>query len=133
LAARHPDRVTALTVMVGAAPLLPEERGALLGANRAGFEAAQQGWYPLYGYLEQMRQRILSGGGVRALLGDAPAEDLKIVDNPLWQRIDRANSAEALRQGAQGWADETLALLGTWDFRPRDLNKRDLVAWSGRR
>ena len=130
LASRHPDRVTALTVMVGAAPLLPEERGALLGVNRPGFEAAQQGWDALYGYLEQMRERTLSGGGGRALLGDAPAKDRKVVDDPIWQRIDRANTAEALPQGAEGWADETLALLGTWDFWPADV-QTSVTWWHG--
>jgi pimeloyl-ACP methyl ester carboxylesterase len=57
LAARHPDRVTALGVMVGAAPL-PEERGALLGVNRAGFRGRPTGLRALYGYLEQIGELL---------------------------------------------------------------------------
>jgi hypothetical protein len=113
--------------MVGAAPLAPEERGRLVGVNRAGLEAAEQGWDALHKYLEQVRQRILSEGGVRGRLDDAPAEDREIMTDPAWQRIDRANTIEALRQGAEGRADETLAIIGAWDFHPIDV--RTSVTW----
>ena len=127
LAARHPDRVSAVAVMVGAAPLAPEERELLVGVNRLGLEAAEQGWDALHKYLEQVAQRILSEGGVRGLLDDAPAQDREVMADPAWQRIDRANTIEALRQGAEGWADETLAIIGAWDFHPIDV--RTSVTW----
>ncbi|MBJ7607721.1 alpha/beta hydrolase [Candidatus Nephthysia bennettiae] len=41
--------------------------------------------------------------------------------DPAWQRVDRANTVEALRQGAEGWADESLALIGPWDFQPAEV------------
>ncbi len=47
--------------------------------------------------------------------------------DPAWQRIDRANVVEALLQGAEGWADETLAFIGTWDFQL--INVRTSVTW----
>jgi pimeloyl-ACP methyl ester carboxylesterase len=127
LAARHPDRISAVAVMVGAAPLAPEERGRLVGVNRAGLEAAEQGWDALHKYLEQVRQRMFSEGGVRGLLDDAPAEDREIMADPAWQRIDRANTIEALRQSAEGWADETLAIIRAWDFHPIEV--RTSVTW----
>ncbi len=119
-AARHPTRVAALTVMVGAAPLAPQERAQLVAVNRAGLEAADQGWDALHRYLTRMRQRVLSGG-VRGLLDDAPAGDRDIMADPGWQRVDHANVVEALRQGAEGWTDETLAITGAWDFQPAEV------------
>ena len=115
-AARHPDRVSAVTVMVGAAPLAPDERARLVAVNRASLEAAEHGWGALHGHLEETRQRVLAKGSW-STLEDAPAGDLKIMADPAWQRVDRANTVEALRQGAEGWADEALALIGPWDFR----------------
>ena len=128
-AARHPGRVSAATVVVGAAPLVPEERARLVGVNRAGQEAAEQGWDALHSYLARVRERVLSVG-VAGVLGDAPAADREVMADPAWQRIDRVNSAEALRQGAEGWTDETLALVGTWDFEPLDV-QGPITWWHG--
>jgi len=125
-AARHPDRVSAVTVMVGAAPLAPDERARLVAVNRAGLEAAERGWDALHSHLDGMRQRILSGGSW-SLLDDAPAGDREIMSDPAWQRVDRANTVEALREGAEGWADETLALVGAWDFDPGSVHAQ--VTW----
>lgn len=55
-------------------------------------------------------------GGSWSLLDDAPSTDREIISGPTCQRVDRANTVEALRQGAEGWTDETLALLRPWDF-----------------
>ncbi|MBJ7601208.1 MAG: alpha/beta fold hydrolase [Candidatus Dormibacteraeota bacterium] len=42
-AARHADRVSAVTVLVGAAPLAPDEQARLVSVNRASLEAAAGG------------------------------------------------------------------------------------------
>ena len=128
-AARHPARISAMTVMVGAGPLTPDERAQLVAVNRAGLEAAEQGWDALHDHLEKMRRRVLSGG-TWSLLDDAPAGDQEIMADPSWQRVDRANTVEALRQGAEGWADETLALTGEWDFEPVDV-QTSVTWWHG--
>jgi pimeloyl-ACP methyl ester carboxylesterase len=127
LAARHPDRVDAVTVVVGAAPFLPGERARLVGVNAAGLEAADQGWEALHRYLAGIRERVLADAGSRGVLADAPPPDRKIMADPAWQRIDRANSREALRQGAEGWTDEVLALVREWDFEPAQVQA--CVTW----
>lgn len=127
LAACHPDRVGAVTVVAGACPLIPEERARLVGVNVAGLMAADQGWEALHTYLAGIRERILADAGTRGVLADAPPEDRKIMADPAWQRIDRANTREALRQGAEGWADEVLAIVREWDFEPADIQAR--VTW----
>jgi hypothetical protein len=41
--------------------------------------------------------------------------------------MSRENLAETLRQGAEGWTDESMALHGEWDFTPEDV--RASVTW----
>jgi pimeloyl-ACP methyl ester carboxylesterase len=130
LAARHPDRIEAVAVVVGAAPLVPEERARLVGVNAAGLQAADQGWEALHIYLAGIRERILADAGTRGVLADAPPEDRKIMADPAWQRIDQANTREALRQGAEGWTDEVLAIVRDWDFEPADV-QASVTWWHG--
>lgn len=120
VAAKHPGRIAAVSVVVGASPLEPGEVGRLVGVNAAGYEAAERGWEPLHQLLAQFRERVLGEEGMAGMLADAPAEDRAIMLDPAWQRISRANTNEALRQGAEGWADESMVLLRDWDF---DLEK----------
>ena len=61
------------------------------------------------------------------VLSDAPAEDRAIMSDPAWRRISRANTGEALRQGAEGWTDESMALHRGWDFDLKTV--RQTVTW----
>jgi pimeloyl-ACP methyl ester carboxylesterase len=127
VAACHPDRISAVTVVVGAAPLVDEEAARLVGVNAAGYAAAEKGWQALYELLVQVRGRLLSEEGMQGVLSDAPQADRAIMENPVWQRMSRANTGEALKQGAEGWTDESLALHQDWDF---DLGSIDgSVTW----
>lgn len=116
VAARHPERITAVSVIVGGSPLKPDEVGRLVGVNAAGYAAAERGWDALYEVLAVVRERLLGDEGMAGVLSDAPPEDRQIMQNPSWQRISRANTAEALRQGAEGWTDESMAMHEDWDF-----------------
>ena len=49
------------------------------------------------------------------------------MEDPAWQRISRENIAESLKQGAEGWTDESLVLHGGWDFDPGQVRTR--VTW----
>lgn len=127
VAAGHPDRITAVTVVVGASPLAPDEVSRLVGVNAAGYEAAERGWEELHKLLILVRERLLGDEGMAGVLSDAPPEDRAIMENPAWQRMSRTNTGEALRQGAEGWADESMALHRGWDF---DLaTVRSTVTW----
>jgi pimeloyl-ACP methyl ester carboxylesterase len=127
IAARHPERVTAVSVIVGASKLAPDEVGRLVGVNAAAYEAGESGWAALHQLLDKVRERILGEEGMSGVLSDAPPEDRAIMEDPAWRRIARANNAEALRQGAEGWTDESMALLGEWDFDPKAV--RATVTW----
>ena len=127
LAARHPERVSAATVVVGGTPLVPEEVRQLVGVNAQGYALAEQGWQPLYEFLAQVRVRLFSEEGMQGVLNDAPPTDRKIMEDPAWQRMSRENIAETLKQGAEGWTDESLAMHRPWDFDAADV--RAHVTW----
>lgn len=128
LAARHPDRISAVTVVVGAAPLVQDEVDQLVGVNAGGYAAALKGWQALYEYLVPIRERLLGDAGMQGVLHDAPPTDRSIMESPTWQRLSRENLAESLRQGAEGWTDESLVLNMSWDFDPRDV-KASVTWW----
>jgi pimeloyl-ACP methyl ester carboxylesterase len=44
--------------------------------------------------------------------------------------MSRANLAETLKQGAEGWTDESMALHRAWDFDPGDV-KTSVTWWAG--
>jgi pimeloyl-ACP methyl ester carboxylesterase len=130
LAARHPERVSAVSVVVGGSPLVPDEVARLVGVNAAGYAAAEQGWDALHQLLTEVRERLLTDG-MASVLSDAPADDVSYMSNPEWRRKNAEDVAEALRQGAEGWADESLAMHGEWDFDPGQI-RTSVVWWHGR-
>ncbi len=130
MAACHPDRISAVTVVVGAAPLVDEEAARLVGVNATGYVAADRGWQDLYELLVAVRGRLLGDEGMQGVLGDAPAADRAIMGNPVWQRLSKTNTGEALKQGAEGWTDESLALHHEWDFDPGTI-EASVTWWHG--
>jgi len=127
LAARYPDKVSAVTVVVGGTPLIEEEVAQLVGVNARGYALAEEGWEPLHGFLTEVRARLLGDEGMQGVLSDAPPTDRAIMSDPVWQRMSRENLAETLRQGAEGWTDESYAMHGSWDFDPAEV--RTSVTW----
>jgi len=127
---KDPERITAVAVIVGSSPLEPDEVSRLVGVNAAGYAAAERGWDSLHDLLLQVRIRILGDEGMAGVLADAPPEDRAIMANPTWQKISRAVMAEALRQGAEGWADESMALHNGWDFDPDEVHAT-VTWWAG--
>jgi len=118
LAARHPDRVRAMTVLVGAAPCTGEEAGQLIGLNARAHALAQQGDVGgLRRLIEPLRAALLEDpvGVFRAVMDRAPAADRAVMADPQWQAELVVASKEALRQGVDGWADEAFALASPWD------------------
>src|ERR1041384_2266208 len=130
LAARHPDLVRAGTVVVGGTPLERDEGGKLGGVNAKGYALAEQGWKPLHEFLAQVRERLLGDEGMQGVLADAPESDRKIMSDPRWQEITREGIAETLKQGAEGWTDESLAMHGKWDFDPAQIGA-SVTWWHG--
>lgn len=127
LAARHPEHVSAATVVVGASHLVAEEIDQLVGVNARGYALGEKGWRPLFEFLSEVRLRLLSDEEMQGVLSDAAPADRKIMEDPTWQRLQRENVNEALKRGAAGWTDEGLALQREWDFDPAEV--RTHVTW----
>ena len=127
LAARHPERVSAVSVIVGGTPLEAAEIDQLVGINARGYALAEQGWQPLYEFLVEVRKRMLGEEGMQGVLSDAPPADRAVMADPAWQNMSRENIAETLKQGAEGWTDESYAMHGEWDFDPADV--KTSVTW----
>jgi pimeloyl-ACP methyl ester carboxylesterase len=132
-AARHPERVRAATVVVGAAPLEEEETAGLIGPNREAWHAAQKGWEAMHELVERLRNELLPDvlAGLRAHMDAAPPSDKAVMEDPAWQGVLIEDTTEALRPGAEGWADEAMLLArGDWDFDPAGV-QCSLTWWHG--
>jgi pimeloyl-ACP methyl ester carboxylesterase len=132
LAARHAERVHAATVVVGAAPLEEADLEGMIQLNRDGWYAAREGWEAVYALLAPKREEMLADplSGIRAVMDAAPASDKAVMDDPAWQRVFVEDVTEAFRPGAEGWADEGMALLLPWDFDPGNV-QCSMTWWHG--
>lgn len=82
--------------------------------------------------LTERAERI--GSDPRLLLESLRPEltrrDLKVVDEVAIQQLLAEAYGEALRQGAEGWIDDSLALRKSWAFDPRKI-KAPVLIWHG--
>jgi pimeloyl-ACP methyl ester carboxylesterase len=118
-AARHPERVTAASIMVGAAPLDAIEAAEQIDLNALEYRLYQAGdLAEIWRMTEEVRTEVLADpmGAFRSIMASAPAADRAIIEDPAWQQGFVTGITEALRQGAGGWYDEDLAELGPWDI-----------------
>lgn len=129
LAARHPERVRAATVVVGMARIDEDDLEGLIQINRDGWYAAHEGWDAMYALLAPKRSEMLADplAGFRGVMDAAPPSDKAVMEDPDWQRVLMEDVREAFRPGAEGWADEAMALILTWDFDPATV--RCSVTW----
>jgi pimeloyl-ACP methyl ester carboxylesterase len=131
-AARHQERVRAATVVVGGAIQEEEDLSGLIEINRRGYYAVRESWEAVYELLAPRRTEILADplAGFRAMMEAAPASDKAVMDDPAWQRVLVEDVTEALRPGAEGWADEARAVAESWDFDPAEV-QCSVTWWHG--
>src|SRR5512146_1079950 len=119
LAARHPERVTAVTIMVGGAPLNATEGADQIDLNATEYRLYHAGdLAEIWRITDEVRTGLLADpmAAFRSIMATAPAADRVILEDPAWQRGFVMGITEALRPGTGGWYDEGLADLGEWDF-----------------
>ena len=117
-AARHPDRVRAMTVLVGAAPVTDDETAQMIGVNAEAHHLVQKGDVEgLHKLLDPIRTALLDDpiAAFRTVMDRAPAADRAVMADPEWQAGHVVATREALRQGSDGWIDEGIALASPWD------------------
>lgn len=118
LCGRHPGRVEAATILSGAAPLIDAEADEVIPLNREARLLALAGDLPgLQALLAPIRGAILADplASFSAVMSTAPPEDLAVMSEPLWQEAFVRAVHEALGQGVEGWADESLAMVTRWN------------------
>lgn len=117
-AAHHPDRVRAMTILVGAAPPTEDEISQMIGVNIEAHRLVQQDDVEgLRRLLEPIRSHALEDpvATFRGLMERAPDADRVVMSDPLWQAGHIVATKEAMRQGVDGWIDESIALASPWN------------------
>jgi pimeloyl-ACP methyl ester carboxylesterase len=130
-AARHPDRVSAATILVGAAPLEPDEAEAMIDLNALEYRLFHEGRFDeLWQVTVDMRDQILADplAGFRSAMESSTPADLAVIADTTWQRGFVVSIVEALREGPGGWYDEGLALEGDWGI-PFEEIETDITWW----
>jgi pimeloyl-ACP methyl ester carboxylesterase len=117
-AARHPDRVLAMTVLVGAAPPTDDEIAQMIGINEEAHHLVRKGDLEgLHRLMEPIRTAMLEDPSAtfREVMDRAPDADRAVMADPQWQAELAIATSEALRPGLDGWIDEAIALASPWD------------------
>ena len=118
LAARHPDRVRAMTIVVGAAPVTDEEAAQEVGLNYQAHTLAVAGDDDgLRRLLTDVRASLMDDplAAFAEIMAKAPPSDQEVMRDPTWQQSFVLATREALRPGVDGWADEGIAIIRRWD------------------
>lgn len=133
-AARHPDRVTAATILVGFPQLVEDEIDQMIELNASAYRTARAGdltglrtaLAPAY---ESMRTNPLAG--LAAVMEHAPETDKAVMTDPLWQAMFSVALQQAFAPGIDGWIDETLTLDGDWHDIDLAAIRTSLTWWHG--
>jgi pimeloyl-ACP methyl ester carboxylesterase len=134
LAARHPDRVQAVTVAVGAAPIEDDEAELMIGLNAEGYWLAKaddrDGMTAL---LSPVRDAILADplASFRETMETAPPSDQEIMSDPSWQDYLKLGMTEALRAGVDGWVEESMLMVRGWQDLDVSTVHASLTWWHG--
>jgi pimeloyl-ACP methyl ester carboxylesterase len=116
-AALYPQRVRAVTIMAGAAPVSDAEAETTIPVNTRGRQLARaHDVEGLRALLEPARSAMLDDrlAGFRELMAQAPPADQAVLADPQWQEAFSLATREALTCGVDGWIDESLAVCGDW-------------------
>jgi pimeloyl-ACP methyl ester carboxylesterase len=134
-AATLPDRVTRAGVLVSIAPLEAEGLDWFAGmaeSNARGFKTAAAAPEALIEELAQTAAKIKADpmSHVSTLGPDMPASDRRVVADTGIRLLLAKNFAEALRQAAAGWIDDSLAFCSPWGFNLSDI-RVPVLLWHG--
>jgi pimeloyl-ACP methyl ester carboxylesterase len=131
-AARHPERVAAVTILDGAAPMTEDELDSQVEANVIADRLARaRAVEPLRTLLEAQRTAILADpvAALRAMIDGAPDDDHELIDEPDWPAGPGRGFLEALAHGVDGWLDELLAIDGDWADIDLDAVTTSVTWW----
>lgn len=132
-AARHPDRVAAAAIAVGAAPFTDDEVEHMLPENRISVSLVRSGNLgALRARTAGNRENFLADpdGWLRAVMASAPESDRALMEDPDWSEWFYRGALEAVRASPDGWVDDACALFSPWAI---DLSavRCQLTWWHG--
>jgi pimeloyl-ACP methyl ester carboxylesterase len=135
-AALLPDRTTRAAVLVGLAPRQADGLDWFDGmtiSNIRAYTAAQEGGNAVADRLLPTAERVRTDPSwVFAGMRDGLTEsDRRVVDDLGIRRMLIDNFTEGLRDSADGWIDDVLALSSPWGFDPGDITIPTLL-WHGK-
>jgi pimeloyl-ACP methyl ester carboxylesterase len=131
-AARHPDRARAMTILVGAAPETEEEYAQLVGVNQEAHRLVMSGDIDgLHAFLTGLRKQIVADplAAFLSIMETAPEADRAVMADPKWQESFVVAMSEAMAQGVEGWADESIAIDTRWDDINLDAVTTSVTWW----
>ncbi len=134
LAARHPERVQAAAIVVGAAPMDEGEADKLIGLNADAHRLAQAGDRDgLMRLLAPVRKAIIADplASFRNVMNTAPPSDQAIMNDSGWQEMLTRGLSEALRPGVDGWVDESMLLVEGWGEVDVSAVQAGVTWWHG--
>ena len=132
LAAQHPDRVRAMTILVGAAPFNDEEAQHMISANTEGYRLVKAGDIDgLRAFLQPLLEASVEDpiAAIHSIMDHAPDADRAVMADPKWQEGNVVATREAFRQGVDGWVDETVAIIQPWDDIDLSAVKTSITWW----
>src|SRR4051794_36140785 len=132
LAARHPDRVRAMTILVGAAPETEGEYAQLVGVNQEAHRLVKSGDIDgLHAFLAGLRTDIVADplAAFLSIMETAPEADRAVMGDPKWQQSFVVAMSEAMAPGVEGWADESIAIDTRWDDIDLDAVTTSVTWW----
>lgn len=133
-AARHPGRVRAATILVGAAQIVDDEASQLIGLNAEGYRLAKAGDADgMNRLLAPVRDSLLADpvASFREVMEMAPPLDQAIMRDAAWQQALARGIREALRPGVEGWVDKSVALYASWPEIDLAAVRTSLTWWHG--
>jgi pimeloyl-ACP methyl ester carboxylesterase len=134
-AARLPDRVTRAGIMVSLAPWAADGLDWFAGmsdSNIDEFRRASTEPEALTAALVRIAAETKANPAshVTTLSPELPESDQRLMADVELRALLTQNFAEALRDSADGWIDDSLAFCSDWGFEPADV-KVPVLVWHG--
>jgi pimeloyl-ACP methyl ester carboxylesterase len=126
------DRVSRIGLLSTMVPFDAQTRAGMNRSNAWGYTVARRAPWLLRPLLTLIARRARSNPDrfIDGLTKDFSAPDKRLFTDPAVRALSRADFAEAMAQGAEGWLRDARVLAAPWGFDARDLST-PVTLWHG--